>query len=99
MPPDTRWGIGTSCFLFMKATSLITLIGKRVMTWKEGPWPDFRFGPGNCVDLLNISLTNIPIAGIMQRKLLMNWKRYGRTRSWPNLRYPGICLEVLTEIT
>jgi hypothetical protein len=30
----------------------------------------------------------------------MNWKGYGRKRSWPNLRqYPGIFLEGLREIT
>jgi hypothetical protein len=31
---------------------------------------------------------------------MMNWKGYGRKRSWPNLRcYPEICLEGLRNAT
>jgi hypothetical protein len=31
---------------------------------------------------------------------IMNWKVYGRKRSWPNLRYySGICLEELRKTT
>jgi hypothetical protein len=31
---------------------------------------------------------------------MVNWKRCGRKRSWPNLRYyPSICLEGLRETT
>jgi hypothetical protein len=32
--------------------------------------------------------------------MTLNWKGYGRKRSWPNLRcYPGICLERLRKTT
>jgi hypothetical protein len=31
---------------------------------------------------------------------MMNWKGFGRIRSWPNFRhYPGICLEELRKPT
>jgi hypothetical protein len=30
---------------------------------------------------------------------MINWKGCGSKRSWPNLRYPGTCLEKVTKTT
>jgi hypothetical protein len=57
----------------------------------------FVGGLYTAVTFFFIYLTTLSVAQKKKRRMtvrLLNWKRYGRKRSWPNLRYnSGICLE------
>jgi hypothetical protein len=41
------------------------------------PWPDLKYGTGNCMHLFKVSLTNAGATGFVQQQLAVDGKLYG----------------------
>jgi hypothetical protein len=79
--------------LFTPYLFIVSVLGRSCVLWNKTVSYDsvFRIDSTKICCLFNaavISLVSVT---------LMKWKWYGRKRSWPNLRYAGLCLECLRK--